>query len=83
MKRTITTAEQRAASDIVIRLYMLDSFCLFDNLMKEIDEIIRDYELKQDPFTGLPCSKKDYEKAITEYERQLFEEKYGYPPEIV
>ena len=36
------------------------------------------YELLEDPFTGLPCTIKEYCKSRVEYDRQCMFEKYGH-----
>ena len=74
-KKRRTNAEQRVAADILTSLYFLTSKDDFETLCKDIYER---YELNKDPFTGLPCSDKDYFDNCLEYDRQVMMEKYGH-----
>lgn len=76
MKRKIeiTEKEQRIAVDILEHL-------IFSNtrLPKEFfDKMMERYELRQDPFSGLPCTTEEYVKNHIEYDRQCMFEKYGH-----
>ncbi|MBR2312000.1 MAG: hypothetical protein IKA46_01760 [Clostridia bacterium] len=55
---------------------------MFAQNMEEVHEkvqsLYKDYQLCEDPFTHCPCSPKEYEKNILEYERQTSIARYGY-----
>lgn len=75
IKSKISEKEQRIVAEILI-LFM------FSKNMKEVfeiwDKIYKDYGLCTDPFTGCPCSSKEYAENQLEYEKQMMIEKYGH-----
>lgn len=67
--------EQRVAAEILTQF-------MFTRDMGEVlqtwDNIYRQYDLYDDPFTHTPCSSEDYYKNRLEYEKQVMIEKYGH-----
>lgn len=73
--RKITDSIQKVVADILIGL----SFCKdMIDVDKYYDVVFQSYNLHLDPFVGLPCSSKEYEKSCLEYDRQRMIEKYGH-----
>lgn len=76
-KKAIIVAEkeQRIAAEI------LTAF-MFTNTMEDVQKVWKSiydaYELCDDPFTNCPCSPKEYEQNLLEYERQTIIARYGY-----
>ena len=74
-KIKISNSMQKVAVDILTELIfcknMQDVFDIIENKIKK-------YELMDDPFTGLPCSSKDWYENKLEYDRQLAIDKYGH-----
>lgn len=77
-KRKLTDAMQEVAADICNQIIMetWDSDTL--DVRKFVESIMEQYNLREDPFTKLPCSCKEYAKNREEYDRQLMIERYGY-----
>lgn len=42
------------------------------------ERVYNSYGLCDDPFTGCPCSEKDYVKQCEEYDKRTMIEKYGH-----
>lgn len=73
-KTTLTEKEQRVAIDFLENLIFSGI-----NIPEDFfDEIMKKYELLEYPFTGLPCTLKEYCKNSVEYDRQCMFEKYGH-----
>lgn len=73
-KTTLTEKEQRVAIDFLENL-------IFSGINVPegfFDEMMKRYELLGNPFTGLPCTFKEYCKNSVEYDRQCMFEKYGH-----
>lgn len=77
-KRKLTDAMQEVAADICNQIIMetWDGDPL--DVKKFVESIMEQYNLREDPFTELPCSCKEYAKNREEYDRQLMIERYGY-----
>lgn len=77
-KRKLTDAMQEVAADICNQIIVetWDGDPL--DVKKFVDSIMEQYNLREDPFTELPCSCKEYAKNREEYDRQLMIERYGY-----
>ena len=73
-KRILTEKEQKVAIDFLEELIFANTAVpegFFDKMMKK-------YGLMTDPFTGLPCTPKEYAKNRIEYDRQWMIQKYGH-----
>lgn len=69
----ITNTMQIVAVDI------LQEFCIARNMedvSKIYDKIFEKYNLCKDPFTGFPCTPKEYYASQLEYERHTMIERY-------
>lgn len=71
----ITRGMQIAASDILTRFMFTKDM---DDVISTWDEVYKDYELCDDPFTHTPCTPEEYEKNNLEYRRQVMMERYGH-----
>lgn len=77
--RKVTPVEQQVAADILTRFM----FCrTMDEVTDMWSKVFEQYGLHDDPFTGCPCTDKEYEDNNLEYSRQLMTEKYGYCDEL-
>lgn len=74
-KIKITPVMQTVAADILTRFMFIRNM---DDVMKVYDEVFEAYGLHEDPFTGVPCTTKEYFENRAEYNRQLMIEKYGH-----
>ena len=74
-KPVISTAEQRAAAEILICFAFVKSKEDFEKAWKDVYDR---YELCDDPFTHLPCSCKDYAEYSLSYDKQTMMERYGH-----
>lgn len=67
--------EQLVAAEILTQF-------MFARDMKEVlqiwDNVYKQYDLCNDPFTHTPCSSEDYCKSKLEYEKQTMIERYGH-----
>ena len=67
--------EQKVAAEILTQF-------MFTRDMSEVlqtwDNIYKQYDLCDDPFTGCPCCSEEYYKSRLEYEKQAMIEKYGH-----
>ena len=74
-KSKITTKEQRIAAEILTQF-------MFTRDMGEVlqtwENIYKQYELCDDPFTHCPCSPEDYYKSRLEYDKQAMIDRYGH-----
>ena len=74
-KSKITTKEQRIAAEILTQF-------MFTRNMGEVlqtwENIYKQYELCDDPFTHCPCSPEDCYKSKLEYEKQVMIDRYGH-----
>lgn len=75
-QKQITNTMQEVAVDILMQIiFCKDMQEFFD---KSFDNIIKTYNLCDDPFTHLPCTSKEYAKNSLEYQRQVMFERYGH-----
>lgn len=73
----ITDNMQKVAVDILERIIA------YQYEHKEIDKeffenVMKDYNLHEDPFTLFPCTSREYGKLREEYDKQLMIERFGY-----
>lgn len=71
----ITKTTQKVAIDILTQFMFTKDM---DEVIKVWDNICKQYDLCQDPFTGCPCTLEEYCKNQIEYEKQTMIEKYGH-----
>ena len=71
----ITDKDQRIVADILIRFMFTKNM---DEVTQFWNEIYEQYDLCSDPFTGTPCSTKEFSKNQLEYEKQIMIERYGH-----
>ena len=74
-RKNITNTQQEVAVDILTELGFCENMEGVDEWQRDID---KEYELKDDPLTHLPCTNKDYSKNSTEYDKQIMYERYGH-----
>ena len=74
-KKKLTKTEQRVAAEILTQF-------MFTRDMKDVlqtwDNIYKQYELMDDPFTYTPVSPEDWAKNRLEYDKQVMIERYGH-----
>ena len=74
-KQYISNKMQEVAVDILMRLVFIRDI----NELTEVFEYVYDkYELRDDPFTQLPCTRKEYVESSYYYDKQKALEIYGY-----
>lgn len=71
----ITEKMQKVAADILTQFMFTKDM---DDVMKVWDNIYKQYDLNDDPFTGCPCSEQEYCRNLIEYEKQLMIERLGH-----
>ena len=74
-KNKITLTMQKVAADILTEFMCTHDM---DEVMDAYKRVFERYELCDDPFTGMPCTTKEYVENRAEYERQAMYEKYGH-----
>ena len=71
----ITKRDQHVAAEILTQF-------MFTRDMKDVmrvwDEVYKQYDLCEDPFTRTPCTPEEYHKYSLEYEKQTMFELYGH-----
>ena len=72
MKKKVSDHDQVIVANVLTRLMFVKDM---DEFIEEWKRIYDDYGLHDDPFTGTPCSSKEYVLSREEYQRQL-EDRY-------
>lgn len=74
-KHKITERDQKVAAEILTQF-------MFTKTMDEVIEVWKqvydNYGLCDDPFTGTPCTPKEYSENRLERDKQTMIEKYGH-----
>jgi len=70
-----TDSMQKVAADILTQFMFVADM---DEFLKAWDDVFSRFELCTDPFTGCPCSYKEYASSSLEFARQSMLEKYGH-----
>ena len=71
----INNVTQRVAAEILTQFMFAKDM---DEVWQAWDNIYKQYELCNDPFTYCPCSPEDYYKSKLEYDKQVMFEMYGH-----
>ena len=71
----ISKKEQQVAAHILTRLMFTKNM---DDVWKVWDDVYKQYELCDDPFTHTPCTPEEYCKNRLEYDRQIMIDRYGH-----
>ena len=66
---------QIAVADVLTQFMFCKNEQEFHDTFARIE---KQCELESDPFTGCPCSQKEYEQNKLEYDKQIMIEKYGH-----
>lgn len=74
-QKKITPAMQKVAADILTQLMFTRNM---DDVMKVYDDVKEQYNLFDDPFTGVPCTPEEWAESRLEYEKQCMIEKFGH-----
>ena len=74
-KAKITKQEQRTAATILTQFMFTKNM---DDVMRVWEEVYKQYDLCDDPFTHTPCTPDEYYKNQLEYEKQSMIELYGH-----
>lgn len=74
-QRKAKPVEQQVAAEILVQF-------MFTRTMDEVTDtwtrVFEQYGLHDDPFTGCPCTDKEYADNILEHSKQAMMEKYGH-----
>ena len=73
-KSKITTKEQRIVAEILTQFMFARDM---GEVLQTWDNIYKQYDLCDDPFTHCPCSSEDYYKSSLEYDKQAMIDRYG------
>ena len=74
-KIKITPTMQKVAADILMQLLFTRNM---DEVIEVYNNVKKQYDLYDDPFTGVPCTPEEWAESKLEYERQVMYEKYGH-----
>lgn len=74
-KRPITDKEQRIAAEILTAFMFTKDM---DDVMRVWKAVYNQFALCDDPFTGCPCSSKEYLENRAEHDRQIMIDRYGH-----
>jgi hypothetical protein len=74
-KKKITPTMQKVAVDILMQLLFTRNM---DEVIDVYDRVKEQYDLYDDPFTGVPCTLEEYCKNRLECEKQVMIERYGH-----
>ena len=66
---------QRIVVDILDRLWFTDDM---KEVFNAIQYTMNKYQIERDPFTGCPCTIKQWAKNTLEYDKQIMDELYGH-----
>lgn len=67
--------EQSVAAEILMDFMFTKSM---DDVVKVWNEVFKRFDLRNDPFTGCPCTPEEYSDNRLEYDRQTMIERYGH-----
>ena len=71
----ITSTMQKVAVDILTQLLFTRNM---DEVIEVYNKVKEQYDLYDDPFTGIPCTPEEYCESKLEYEKQIMIERYGH-----
>lgn len=74
-QKKITSTMQKVAADILMQFLFTHNM---DEVIKVYNNVKEQYDLYDDPFTGVPCTLKEYCESELEYEKQIMMERYGH-----
>lgn len=74
-KIKLTNKEQRVAAEILTQFMFIRDM---NDVSRVWNEVYKQYDLCDDPFTHCPCSPEEYAKNSLEYEKQVAIERYGH-----
>ena len=74
-KKPVTDKEQRIAAGILTAFMFTRNM---EEVMQVWQQIYKEFELQDDPFTHCPCSSKECIENQLEYERQIMMDRYGH-----
>ena len=74
-RRKISERDRQVAAEILTQFMFTRTM---DDVWRVWNDIYKQYDLCDDPFTKCPCSPKEYTENNLEYQKQLMIEKYGH-----
>ena len=74
-QRKITSTMQKVAADILTQFMFTRNM---DEVIEVFNRIMEQYNLFEDPFTGVPCTPEEWAESKLEYEKAVMIEKYGH-----
>lgn len=78
-QKKITPTMQKVAQEVAADILMEFTFIRnMDDVHEAYNRVFERYGLCDDPFTGTPCSPREYAENRLEYNRQLMLQKYDH-----
>ena len=74
-QRKITPTMQKVAADILMEFLFARNM---DEVIDVYNRVMKQYDLYDDPFTGVPCTPEEYYESKLEYEKQIAIDKFGH-----
>ena len=71
----ITKNMQKTAADILMHFMFIRDM---NEVIEVYKTVMKKYDLREDPFTGCPCTPDEWYDSQLEYEKQIMIEKYGH-----
>lgn len=71
----ITKTAQKVAADILTQFAFAHDI---DEVIEIYNRVCEQYDLCNDPFTGVPCTPDEYAESKLEYDKQVMFERYGH-----
>ena len=71
----INSRDQRVAAEILTQFMFTKNM---DDVIQVWNDVYKQYDLCDDPFTDCPCTPEEYVKNRLEYDRQVMIERYGH-----
>lgn len=73
--KKINKRDQQVAAEILTMFMFTKDM---DDIIKIWNKVYEQYDLCDDPFTGVPCTPEEYAKNRLEYDRQIMIDRYGH-----
>ena len=71
----ITERDMRIVADVLTQFMFTRNM---EDVMKVWGDVYEQYDLRDDPFTHTPCTRKEFYENCLEYDRQTMIERYGH-----
>ena len=74
-QKKITPTMQKVAADILMQFMFTRNM---DEVIDVYNKVKEQYNLFEDPFTGVPCTPDEWAENKLKYEKQVMMERYGH-----